>query len=352
MTPIALLVAGRLDAPTGGSIYNRRLAESLTARGCRVVVHELAGEFPQPDRLALTHAAEVLAARSPRDTIVVDGLAFGAMPDVVRAVAARRRLVALVHLPLAAEIGLVPAAAARLRESEQRALAAAAVVVVTGQAGLSLMAEHGLAHPRIAVVEPGTDPAPLAAGSNRDGEVQLLSVASVTPGKGYDVLFDALATLHDERWHLTAVGSLTRAPQHAASIQAALARHGLRDRVTFTGALSVPEAAGRYHHSDLFVHASRRETYGMAVAEALARGLPVVATATGAAPALLADDAGVVVPVGDAAALADALRTMVSDERRRARHAAGARRVRERLRTWEDAAAEFLAAIDDGHDHG
>jgi glycosyltransferase involved in cell wall biosynthesis len=120
----------------------------------------------------------------------------------------------------------------------------------------------------------------------------------------------------------------------------------LEDRVTLAGELGASELARSYDAADLLVHATLHETYGMVVAEALARGLPVLATATGAVPQLVGEDAGIVVPAGDTATLADALDTFLGDATFRARCVEGARRMRERLRTWDTAVEEFRMALE------
>src|SRR5207237_10172688 len=100
-----------------------------------------------------------------RHSVVVAGMAFGALPDLAQREAARLRLVALVHLPLAAEVGIDAETASRLEAAERRALASAARVVVTGRATADVVASYGVASHRIAIVEPGTETAPPARGS-------------------------------------------------------------------------------------------------------------------------------------------------------------------------------------------
>jgi glycosyltransferase involved in cell wall biosynthesis len=90
----------------------------------------------------------------------------------------------------------------------------------------------------------------------------------------------------------------------------------------------------------------------MALAEALARGLPAVSTAVGAAETLVGDHAGVLVPPGDVDALARALSRIIEDRAWRLLCAAGARRVRERLPDWDQAAAAFAAVLSTVHAHG
>jgi glycosyltransferase involved in cell wall biosynthesis len=119
----------------------------------------------------------------------------------------------------------------------------------------------------------------------------------------------------------------------------------LENLVTLGGELDVPALAELYDESDVFVLATLQETYGMAVAEALARGLPVVGTTTGALPDLVGDAAGLLVPPGNVDALSEALGKMLDDADLRGRLAAGARRVRDRLPTWEQAAARMADTL-------
>ncbi len=344
MPAITFVVAGRLDARTGGSLYNRRMAESLARQGWVVDVQELGDGFPFPTTDALRRASDRMARIPSGSQVLVDGLAFGAMPEIVASVSARLELIALVHLPLAASVGLDPWVAGRLAVSEHRALSYAALVVVTGASTVSLMAAYGLSHDRVVVVEPGTHPAPLARGS-QSADVQLLTVATLNPGKGHEILLEALATVPYSDWRLTCAGSLMRHPETADNVRATISRLGLEARVALVGEFDESELAACYDRSDVMVQASLRETYGMAVAEALARGLPVVATATGSIAALLGDDAGVVVPPGDRPALSDALSRMIGDAAFRARCARGARHVRNHLLDWDAAATQLAAAL-------
>lgn len=354
MPPVVFLVPGSLATRTGGYIYDRRMIDGLRQRGWPVEVHELDDSFPRPTGAALAHAACVLAAVRDGACVLVDGLAFGAMPANIEREAARLRLVALVHLPLGADVALDRETAARLAAGERRALAAAALVVVTGMATLSMLADSAIPRDRIVVVEPGTD-MPLAPRHARevrtrpqasgDPPVRLLSVATLNPGKGHEILLQALATLDHRDWHLTCAGSLTRHPATVDRVRAAIRRLNLDDRVSLRGELDAASLADCYDNADLFVLATLRETYGMAVAEALAYGLPVVGTTTGAIAGLVGNDAGLLVPPGDADALAGALARVVGDDALRARLADGAHRARCRLRSWEQAVEEMAAAL-------
>ena len=351
MSRLVLMVPGSLAQRSGGYEYYRRMAAGLRARGWTVDVRELDASFPRPTPAALVEAAAVLAAIPDEATVVVDGLAFGAMAAEAEREASRLHLIALVHLPLAAEIGIGREDAIRFEASERRALASARRVIVTGHATAIELQAYGVRRDAIVVVEPGTDRAPLATGS-RPGPgdpLHLVSVAAITPGKGHEILLRALSPLRQRPWRLTCAGSVERHPATAARLRDMLRdllpADGLEGRVAFAGELDASALAELYDSADLFVHATLHETYGMVVAEALARGLPVIATATGAIPSLVGADAGVVVAPGDSDALARALSSVLSDETFRQRLMAGARRVRDRLPTWDEAASAFASAL-------
>ena len=347
MAPVVLLVPGSLETRTGGYEYDRRMVHGLRRRGWAVDVETLDGGFPTPTATARVNAARRLAAIPDRTTVLIDGLALGALPDEVHRVADRLRVVALVHHPLAAETGLDATLAARLRASERRALAAARCVVVTSQATATTIAcEYGVAMERIAVVEPGTEPRPLATGS-ADGALHMVCVATLVPRKGHEILLGALADVVPCHWRLTCAGSATLPGSTADRLQAQVHTRGLAGRVTLAGEADALTLAALYDSADLFVLPTLHEGYGMAVAEALACGLPVVSTATGAIPDLVGD-AGLIVPPGDRHALVLALARMMDDQVFRGRCARAARHIRHRLPTWTAAVTKMAAALDPG----
>ena len=347
---IVVVVPGRLETRTGGYEYDRRMIAGLRERGWPVDVRELAGSFPHPTPAAREHAASQLATIPDGTTALIDGLALGSLPAEVEREASRLKIVALVHLPLAAEIGLDRDTAARLEAAERRALATAVLVVVTGKSTIDGLSKYGVGRDRIALVEPGTERAPLSRGSI-GAPLHLLSVAALTAGKGHEILFRALEALPTRDWLLTCAGSLDRDPVTVERLRVRLLAAGLDDRISLAGELDADALEVCYHSADVFVLATLHETYGMAVAEALAHGLPIVSTTTGAIPELVRAGrngerpAGLLVPPGDVDALTVALSTLVGDARLRGELAEGARRVRDRLPTWGEAVDKMAAAL-------
>jgi glycosyltransferase involved in cell wall biosynthesis len=341
---VTFAVPGDLAIPTGGYRYDRRIIEELRRLGWQVEVADIGAGFPFPSMAQRSTALAILSAVPAGCPTVLDGLAFGALPE---AVALRRHmpLIALVHQPLALDPSLNTKQAEAFRKSERAVLAAAERVVVTSEATAKiLIRDYGVPTQFITVVRPGNDPVPPALGS-QDGVVRLLSIGSVLPVKGYDLLIAAVAALKEMPWRLTIAGDRTRDPAAAAQLDADIISYGLANKVTLLGAVPPEHIVELYLASDIFVLASRFEGYGMALAEAIAHGLPVVSTMAGAIPDTVPPGTGLLVPPEDAAALARALRRLVSDPTERQRLATNARAAAARLPTWQDSARLFATAI-------
>jgi glycosyltransferase involved in cell wall biosynthesis len=319
VTEIHLIVPEGIDdpaRPSGGNTYDRRVRDGLAALGWTVYEHPV-GDL-----------ARTIALIPEGSVVLLDGLIASPAPEVLVPHAQRLRQVVLMHMPIG--------------DARERAvLAAASDVIGTSDWTRRRIGElYGLsAH----VAKPGVDAAGLAPGSAA-GDA-LLCVAAITPGKGHDVLLDALATVSDLGWHCTCVGSLDRDAAFAAGV-----RHAASDRVRFTGALVGPELDRAYAAADVLVLPSYAETYGMVVTEALARGLPVIATDVGGVTEALGHG-GLLVPPGDPAALGSALRAWLADADLRTRLRRAARERRATLRGWDDttaAIARVLAAAPAG----
>jgi glycosyltransferase involved in cell wall biosynthesis len=346
---VGFLIPGDLDLPTGGYAYDRALLAHLPALGVAPIHVELPGSFPDPTVADLEVSAARVAALPEGCPLLVDGLAYGAMPvDLVRRFA--RPVVALCHHPLAFESGLSAVRAADLRASETAALALARRVIVTSAATGRLLVEAFAVPPeRLVVAPPGTIRRPRATGSE-GSRVEILAVGAVVPRKGYDVLIEAIAGLADRDWRLTIVGA-ERAPAHRADLDRRIAAAGLAGRIRFLGAVDADELDALHATADLFVAPSRFEGYGMALAEALQRGLPIVTSTGGAAAETVPEGAGLEVPPGDAPALAVALARALDDADLRRDLAAAAFAAGAGLPRWEDTArvvATCLGAVAEG----
>lgn len=334
--------------PSGGDRYDAAVVAAWRAAGHSVEVVPLPGSWPWPgeaDLAALGRALEADDTR-PGGTVLVDGLVAGAAPGQIEAAADRGRLVVLVHSVLSEGAGARGADAEALDRGERAALAAADVVVATSRFAVDDLARrYGLEG--VVAVPPGVTPAQISAGA---GHVpQLLSLGAVTPVKNHGLLLTALEQVVDLPWSLVVAGPAPD-PRHLRTLQHDADQLGLTGRVTWLGPLGEEELEPVWARTDLLVHVSRYETYGMVVAEAHAHGVPtVVGAGTGAVEALQGrgDDEppGVAVPTDDPRALAEVLREWLGDRRLRARWWEAAVHRRQHLRTWEDVAAELAAAV-------
>jgi len=339
------LIPGDWNTPTGGYTYDRRIVLALREAGWAVEVRRLDGAWPHPSATELDAVSACIGSLADDTLVVADGLAFGVLAEVVAPHAARLRWVALVHHPLHLETGSSDAAREQLLQSETGALRYARLVLVTSQHTAVDVAAMGVPPERIAVVEPGTDAVAMrSAASPRAGPLRLLCVATLTARKGHSLLLQALAGLMHLDWELHSVGSATRDPVTAAGLHALAAPLG--ERVFWHGEVDAPALHAQYAATDVFVLASLHEGYGMVITEALAHGLPMVASDAGALAQTLPAQAGLQVPAGEVAPLQAALSRVLSDAALRERLGAGARAAAAQLPSWAVQADRFATALE------
>lgn len=320
------LSPGDPAARTGGSLYNAAMVRGLRARGRSVVVHQLDGAWPvpadPPGLPALPTGALVVA-----DGLLLTGMAgrLTARPDL--------RVVALVHSPLWREAADREA----LRAREAQVLAGCSAVVATSRSTADEVSAD--ARRDVVVVEPGTTPAALAPPASAGA---LLCPAHLIARKGHDTLLTALGRLTDRSWSLVLAGDGQAEPATAAAVAAQAAALG--GRVRLVGLLDASGMEAAWAAASLVVLPSRYEAFGMVLAEAVARGRPVLCAPAGAVPLL--GDAARVVPAGDVDAWATALSAWLDDAGTRAGARAAAVRVRPTLPDEDAQAARFAAVLD------
>jgi glycosyltransferase involved in cell wall biosynthesis len=347
VTAIHFIVPAGIDdpaRPSGGNAYDRRICRGLTAAGWTVYVHEVPGSWPWPDVQSLSALASAVDGIPDNSLVLLDGLVASPAPQVLTSHAARLRLVVLVHMPLGYR---TTAAGARKRERTVLSVAAS-VVTTSAWARRTLQELYSLSSDRIHVAAPGVDRAELAPGTVGAGA--LLSVAAVIPGKGHDLLLDALAPLTDLRWQCQCVGSLDRDPAFVQRLRRRIREGGMDGRVHFAGPQPEADLGRSYAAADVLILPSRAETYGMVIAEALARGLPVVAAEVGGVPEALGHGAdgtqpGLLVPPGDPTALRAALRSWLEDADLRQRLRVAAFERRASLADWSTTTVAVAEAL-------
>jgi glycosyltransferase involved in cell wall biosynthesis len=350
MTAVHVVVPDSIDdpaRPSGGNTYDRRLCRALSSLRWSVHEHAVPGRWPRLEAASFAALADAVERIPDRAVVLLDGLIASTAPEVLVPQTRRLRLVVLVHMPL----GHRPTddAADQTREREHAVLSAAAAVVTTSAwTRRRLLELYSLPTDRVHVAQPGVDPADLAPGTAAGGA--LLCVAAVTFDKGHDVLLDALETMSDLSWHCVCVGRVDRDPAFVEALRRRTLDSGLRDRVDFPGPRTGADLDRSYAAADLMVLASRAETYGMVVTEALAHGLPVIAAEVGGLTEAVGYGAdgirpGLLVSPEDPAALGAALRGWLGDAelRRRLRRAACERR--DSLSGWSTAASVIAGVL-------
>jgi glycosyltransferase involved in cell wall biosynthesis len=331
--------------PSGGNVYDRRVCTELVAAGWSVVEHHVPGPWPDPLARDVAALAADLEALADKTAVLIDGLVASAATEAVGRHAARLRVVVLVHLPLGVQ-------STHRRQTERALLAQVEGVVATSGWARTWLVEHYRLDPRrVVVAVPGADPAEPADGTASGSA--LLCVGAVTPTKGQDLLVAALSEIGDLAWQCACVGSVEVEPAFVREVSDRADRGGLADRVTLDGPVVGTALDAAYRAADVLVLPSRAESYGMVVTEALAHGLPVIATRAGGTAESLgtASDGtvpGLLVPPDDAAALAVALRTWLGDAGLRSRLRAAAADRRLSLPAWPDTAARIAGALSCG----
>jgi glycosyltransferase involved in cell wall biosynthesis len=333
---VCLIVPGPLATVSGGHTYDRRMADALPALGHEVRVVELGGRLPDPDQASI-YAARTTWAGLPADSVrLIDGMALHAFDGLPL-----HQVTALVHHPASLETGLPDEAGHRLRATDVAMFQELPRLVVTSdQTAQRLIRDFGAHGERISVIIPGIDDLPRSAGSRGPG-CNILSVGALIPRKGHDVLLRALSRLLDLEWVLTIAGSADRDPAHAIRLQALGEDLRIAHRVRFMD--DVNEAV--WSTTDLFALTSYFEGYGVAIAEAMRRGLAVAVTNVGAVPALVTPEAGVVCAPGDVEQLSKAMRRLIFDRPLLGHMADAAWRCGQSLPSWNEQAARLAAVL-------
>lgn len=332
--------------PTGGNIYDRRVRAALAEAGWDVPVATVGGAWPDPGSGARAELARLVSAIPDGESVLVDGLIASSAAVHLLPHTGRIRMTVLLHMPLATALDTYHDAAAE--RSERLVLRAAAGVVVTSDwTRLQVLTRYGIPADRVHVARPGVDRVTAPA---RPVRGRLICVGVLSHHKGQDLLVQALAGLAERDWQCVLAGPLDRDPDFVEGLRAQISRLDYDDRIRLTGVLSAAALSRAYTSADLLVAPSRSETYGMAVTEALAHGLPVIAAAVGGLPEALGCTAdgtrpGRLVPPGDPDALADALAEWLGDESHRHRLRAAARERRSALSGWEQTAHEIASAL-------
>ncbi len=210
--------------------------------------------------------------------------------------------------------------------------------IIANSNGLQKLALAFDAHYKIPVIPNGVDASQFIVSSRDWSSAHILSVGRVVYQKGFDLALSALSRLKDLAWTWTIAGD---GPQMAA-LKARAGELGLGERVHFAGWLSSEQLKERYASANIFLFPSRHEGMPNAVLEAMASGLPVIATRIAGNEELVANgETGRLVSPEDAEALRESLEPFLVDAQMREHMGGAARRRVETSFSWNRVAEQY-----------
>ena len=338
---VAFVTVGDTGRLTGGYLYHARLFTGLRERGVEIEEIVPCGASPEAQQKAIPLLGSLLDARS-FDVVVVDALARVVCAPYIDRWREERPVVAMVHeLPGVAG----PEESEREKEYEKPLLRARRLICVS-EHGRSILEDRGVPGERIRVVPPGHDRLASAPEAERagGGVLRVLCVAQWIPRKG---ILDLVRAWTLREWPgatLELVGETDADPGYARYVRSSISASPDAS-ITVRGALDDAALSAAYAAADLFALPSRYEGYGIVFAEALACGLPVVACDVGPVPALVGEEAAILVPPGDVGALSEALDRVLKNEDLRSRMSAAALIRARDLPGWDDTTSGFLEVL-------
>ena len=157
----------------------------------------------------------------------------------------------------------------------------------------------------------------------------------------------ALEMIKHLDWQLDCIGSTAFDETLFAELQALCKQKELDAKVRFHGDVSEDVLNSFYKRADLFVLPSLFEGYGMAYAEAIVRGIPVIGTTTGAIPETVPSTCGILVEPSNVNALAKALESLICDDVLRTQYRNGTLAAEPNFPTWQSSAKQFAEILKD-----
>ena len=343
---IRFIIPGDINTPTGGYRYDKTILEEWRALNVAFDLVSLSGSYPKPSDADKALAFSVIDECDEADITIVDGLAGGGFPELMEMLSNKAPCVSLLHHPLSLENGISQEDADFLEETERKGLNFTKAVITTSPATSKTVAElFAIDKAVIHTVEPGVIRA-TPIDFRTEPPLSILSVGSITQRKGHDVLIKAVAQFADKPWQLTIIGPQHFDPAHFSELTALSQELGVSDRITFLDSLSDEALSREYAKADIFALASRYEGYGMAYAEAIVRGIPVVGTTAGAIPDTVPLEAGILTLADDVEAFSNALSSLLNDTPLRQKKHLGALAVEPNFPTWSGSAKKILEILE------
>jgi glycosyltransferase involved in cell wall biosynthesis len=340
---------GKRDFHSGGYSFNFRMAEHLRSEGCEVeIVHfnTVPAGLTRKWFKASWHVRRIVKKSHPDLVIVSKSYQYVPLLRIM-SVFTDTPIVYLMHHLEWEDTGN-KLKASLYRYYVRWLLGMADRVWVNSANTRDAIDRIGIHRNRICLINPGfdKDPQPLPDRSERKGPVRVLCVGSISPRKAQHVLVEACSRLEKGSFELEFAGSLESDKDYALSVQDRVRELDLSDSIRFSGELPATDLIEAYLNSDILVHPSSWEAFGMSVIEGMWYGLPVISSDVAALPELVHHgENGFLVRTGDSGELAESMKTLITDCDLRLQMGKKSRMFAESRNDWNDTAREFMEMV-------
>ncbi len=332
---ILFLLPDIQDVPTGGNIYNSKMIKSLL-------------EYTEVAVSVCKNAEDIVDVllQGKHDIIIVDSLLWEAAAQVVTEIqeAASSTWILLVHYLAVCNPEQHLADTQKLFNALQQFDA----FITTSQFSKDCLVHSGVDPELVEVVYPGLeeDYRRTFSQSHLPGSVpRILTVSSLLPGKGLIEFTEVLEHLPADNWVWHIAGDDALDPEYAARFKSNVKKSGKLSRVRWLGAVAASQMPALYPTYDLFVSPSRFETLGMAVREAMASGLPVIAYDVGGMSENLSLGGGHLIPAFDTHHMRTCIDTCLTDRDYARKLGNVARGVSLNFPSWTASARRFAGFL-------
>ena len=274
------LIAGNIDSLICRSIYNKRVIEGLRKKKHHVEVHNLNDDFPFPSEGSLENCNLIIRSIPKHDSIIIDSQVLGTIPSFLKEIHTTNPIIGLIHLPLSVDPNLTTYQRTMVTDHEKESFGYVKKFIASSEYTAEILLNFGLDDQKIDTVIPGLDKFPLKK-EYSEKPFHLLSISNLCRNKDHSILLRALSALKDKDWILDCYGNLDMDREYLSDFQAMIRHNHLQHKILIHGTINGEALSEAYLKADLFVHPSDFEVYGMALTEALAHGIPVVASTGG-----------------------------------------------------------------------
>jgi glycosyltransferase involved in cell wall biosynthesis len=338
---VYFFITGDIHSLTGGYLFNMHIINGLKQKGYTVVV--LGSDLKLNDKEGLERISRAGLEKLPLGAcVIVDSIVLASLHQIVNEFRGRLKFLGLMHLPVSYDIS--SGVHGKLDNEELKALNHMELVIVTGRFTCDLLCNAGLNRKKIMIVEPGTEHFPRKR-QYKSIPSELLCIANYSAVKAQDILVRGLSMLTAWNWTMHLFGDMEREPGYTTAIRLLIQQLKMENRIFMHGIAGRHEISRIYLNADLFVMPSLFESYGMALTESLAHGIPVVTTTAGNIPDTIPAGMGLLTEPANAGQLAEAIRSLFDEPSKYFALCSAASQYYRQARSWDQAVAEFEVII-------